>query len=197
MDAETIALEKKKRAKRRIQLAAYRLIHLLMIVFASLSFAVAVFVTISFQVWDWITIVFWSALFGSVLALVISALDDVYAYIIVFIAIFADAGWNVYVMIIQGPTFYKILYAVFNPGYIPDDCPYAYCEGYRADSFWFFYLFLAAETGLVLCMLFVYYQLFTIESNSSKDQVPEMFPYMLRYLAQEEQTTARLAHKRE
>ena len=194
MDEQALALERQKRAKRRVQQKAYQLVHMMMIVYACLATAVTVFAAISFQ--TWVTLVFLGALGGAVAALIISMLDDVYAYTIVFIALVADTGWNVYVLVVDGPVFYKILYAVFNPGYIPDNCPQPYCQGYRADTFYFFYLLLAGETGLVLCMLYVYYQLVTIEANVSQSQMPEMYPYMLQYLGQEKAANARVAAQR-
>ena len=166
-----------ERTKKRAQFEAYRVIHMLVIIFACLATAVAVFATISFQ--NWVTIVFWVIVGAGVAVIVLSVLDDVYAYSVVFLAFVADAGWNTWVLIVNGPVFYKILYAVFNPGYIPDNCPQPYCQGYRADTFWAFYLLLAAETGLVFCMLYIYYQLFTIETNVSQSKNPEMYAHIL------------------
>lgn len=186
---EALDQMRQEHAKRRVQHEAYRLVHMLVIVYACLAFAIAIFATISFQ--TWVTIVFWGAAAGALAVLVISILDDVYAYTVVFIALVADAGWNVYALIVDGATFYKILYAVFNPGYIPDNCPQPYCEGYRADTFWAYYLLLAAETGLVFCMLYVYYQLFTVESNVSQSREPETFSHVMRYFEEDQKARKR------
>ena len=169
-----------ERDKRRVQQAAYQLIHMLAIFFACLATAVAVFATISF--WNWNTLVFWIVVLVGLVVVIISILDDVYAYTIVFLLIAADTGWNIYILIVEGYYFYRILYAVFTPDYIPPHCDQPYCEGYRADTFYFFYLLLAGQTGLNLCMLYVYYQIFSIEDRVNKQKAPQTYAKIVPFL---------------
>jgi hypothetical protein len=158
--------EKAYAAKRRVQAAAYRTVHLIVFFFAFVAALVAILAAISF--WTWRTIVFATEAGVAVLILILAILDDVYAYSVVLILTVAGTGWNLYVLIEDCAVFYKILPAVFNPNYVPDNCPQPYCTGYRADTFWAFYLLLALLCVLGIGAISVYASLFAAEADVSR-----------------------------